>query len=169
MRSPYASKASVGCAAGPGAGATTPGSAEGLTFSFCGVDEEACGVGAFLESSEPTWSFDLYFLRMLSLWYFQNCFEASLPPTRCKTATISACPPQRSEKLTLFSTWMLVLERGQVIHVLIDNDPQILGRVMRCNIAGREGFGHGERVEWSFGETRILCAVVQWKRDTLKM
>jgi hypothetical protein len=33
---------------------------------------------------EPTCSLPLYFLSMPSLWYFQNCFEASLPATRVR-------------------------------------------------------------------------------------
>ena len=37
-----------------------------------------------LESSDPICKEGLYFLRMPSLWYFQNCFDASLPPTRVK-------------------------------------------------------------------------------------
>jgi hypothetical protein len=43
----------------------------------------AAGAATF-ESSEPTFSF-WYFFRMLSLWYFQNCLEASLPATRVRT------------------------------------------------------------------------------------
>jgi hypothetical protein len=42
------------------------------------------GAEAFFVSREPTWSFALYFLRMDSLWYFQNCFEASFPATRVR-------------------------------------------------------------------------------------
>jgi hypothetical protein len=86
MRAPYASSASCSSsmvdAAGPGAGATCPGSAEGITFSFF---FSAGGAATFLESSEPTCSFDLNFLRMDSLWYFQNCLEASLPATLVRT------------------------------------------------------------------------------------
>ena len=88
---PYGSRASASsAAAGPGTGATVPDSADGTTFSFFSAGGGvAGGVGgaaaAFLLSSEPTCNCDLYFLRMLSLWYFQNCFEASLPATLCKT------------------------------------------------------------------------------------
>lgn len=46
----------------------------------------ALGLGSVLglESREPICSEGLYFLRMPSLWYFQNCFDASLPATRVK-------------------------------------------------------------------------------------
>jgi len=62
MRLPKGSRASVvsSDAAGPGAGATKPGSADGTTFSFwsdAGVDGAGSGAGAasaFLESNEPT-------------------------------------------------------------------------------------------------------------------
>jgi hypothetical protein len=41
----------------------------------------AAGGAAFV-SNEPTCNCFWYFFKMLSLWYFQNCFEASLPATR---------------------------------------------------------------------------------------
>lgn len=91
MRSPKGSSASASSAAlGPGAGATVPDSACGTTFFFffsCGggVAGGVGGAAAFLVSNDPTWSLPLYFLRMLSLWYFQNCFEASFPATRWRT------------------------------------------------------------------------------------
>ena len=44
-----------------------------------------------LESSEPTNSFLEYFLRMDSLWYFQNCLEASLPATLVKIFLPPGC------------------------------------------------------------------------------
>jgi len=105
-------------AAGPGIGATKPGSADGLRtlisssffgaffsagvgdaddfaggaaagFFSCAGGGVAGGVGGAapfaFESREPTCSFAWYFFRMLSLWYFQNCFEASLPATRWRT------------------------------------------------------------------------------------
>jgi hypothetical protein len=49
-------------------------------------------------SREPTWSFALYFLRMDSLWYFQNCFEASFPATRVRIFL----PPVCSHSLASF-------------------------------------------------------------------
>ena len=71
-----------------------PGSACGFTFSLASVFSStgggvAGGVGGgasfFLLSKDPTSNWPLYFLSMLSLWYFQNCFEASLPATRWRT------------------------------------------------------------------------------------
>ena len=38
-----------------------------------------------LVSREPTCSCFWYFLRMDSLWYFQNCLVASLPATLVRT------------------------------------------------------------------------------------
>jgi hypothetical protein len=88
MRSPYASKGSDSSIAAPvGCGATAPEFASGLTTSFFSACFSGAAVaggaeGTALLSSEPTCSCFWYFLRMLSLWYFQNCFEASLPATR---------------------------------------------------------------------------------------
>lgn len=80
-------------AAGPGIGATTPDSADGSStlgtslsfFSACfsssggGVAGGVGGVSCFgFESREPTWSFGWYFLRMPSLWYFQNSVQLSV-------------------------------------------------------------------------------------------
>lgn len=65
-----------------------PGTASGLTISFfCGAGGGVAGGvgGAAFVSSDPTCSCFWYFLRMLSLWYFQNCFDASLPATRVRT------------------------------------------------------------------------------------
>lgn len=91
MSAPYASRASCSSvssevtveAAGPGAGATTPDSGEGMTFSAAGGGEG--GAAVFFESRDPTRSLGLNFWRMDSLWYFQNCLEASLPATRVRT------------------------------------------------------------------------------------
>lgn len=131
-------------AAGPGMGATKPGSADGWTTlmssSFLGAffsagvgdddaadDSDAGGVGGasplVLESSEPTWSFALYFLRMLSLWYFQNCFEASFPATLWMTGYgVSTCHSHTMAKLTLLATRVTLLEFGQVVYIIVDND-----------------------------------------------
>lgn len=37
-----------------------------------------------LSATVPTFSFPPYFSRTLSLWYFQNCLDASLPATRLR-------------------------------------------------------------------------------------
>ena len=88
MRSPYVSIGSdMALASFLGIGATVPDSTEGLTTSFFsgGVAGGVGGASCFLLSSDPICRFPLYFLSMPSLWYFQNCFEASLPATLCKT------------------------------------------------------------------------------------
>lgn len=41
-------------------------------------------------------------------------------------------------------TWMLILEFGQVVDVFIHNDPEIIGLVMRGDIALRESLYHLE-------------------------
>lgn len=87
IKSPYASNASSGSASSTGTGTTTPLSACGFTISFFSAGGLAGGVGgaaAFLVSRDPTCSFGLYFLRIPSLWYFQNCLLASLPATRVR-------------------------------------------------------------------------------------
>jgi hypothetical protein len=56
----------------------------GAAFGAGGVAGGVGGVAAFLVLREPTWSLALYFLRMPSLWYFQNCLLASLPATRVR-------------------------------------------------------------------------------------
>lgn len=69
-----------------------PDSACGTTFSAFWAGGDGGGVGACvgaLVSSDPTWSFPLYFLRIPSLWYFQNCLLASLPATLVRTTTVS--------------------------------------------------------------------------------
>ena len=76
---PNGSRASD-CSAGA---ATADDAALGLGVSFLGTATgmgSAAGLG--LVSSDPTWSCFWYFLRMPSLWYFQNCLDASLPATR---------------------------------------------------------------------------------------
>jgi len=117
---------------------------------------EGGGVGSaagFLVSSEPTWSFPLYFLRMPSLWYFQNCWLASLPATRVR---IFLPPRQRRHQLDprvrakgRANTWMFILELGEVVDVLVDDDVEVGGLVMRCDIALGESFGHGEGMKRS--------------------
>lgn len=80
------------CAAEVGAADTVPGSALGTAFSFFGAAAAGFGAGGlafFLESNEPICSCDLYFFRIPSLWYFQNCFDASLPATRWRTVAVS--------------------------------------------------------------------------------
>lgn len=42
-------------------------------------------------STVPTLSRSLYFFNTPSLWYFQNCFEASLPTTRFKIFAPPGC------------------------------------------------------------------------------
>lgn len=38
---------------------------------------------------------------------------------------------------------MLFLKLGQIVDIFINDYPQIVPLVMRCDIALREGFGHG--------------------------
>lgn len=66
-----------------------PDSTDGFKISFSfvcgGGGGDSGGVGGaaacFLLYSDPICNWPLYFLRMPSLWYFQNCLDASLPPT----------------------------------------------------------------------------------------
>jgi hypothetical protein len=43
---------------------------------------------------------------------------------------------------TLLSTRVLFLELGQVVDIVIDNDVQVVGLVVRRNVVGCEGFRH---------------------------
>jgi hypothetical protein len=91
MMSPKESKGSDSSAAADvGWGATTPEFASGFTTSLVSFLASLAAVaggagGAALESSDPTWSCFLYLVKMESLWYFQNCLEASFPATRWRT------------------------------------------------------------------------------------
>lgn len=40
-------------------------------------------------------------------------------------------------------TWVIVLEFGQVVDILINNDPEGVGLVMRRDVACTESLGHG--------------------------
>lgn len=138
---------------GPGAADKVPDSAFGLTASFCGggVAGGVGGAAAFLVFREPTWSDFWYFLRMPSLWYFQNCLEASLPPTRWRIffpPGCSSCIIGQRKELDLHPIACTDLELGQVVDILVDDDPQRVGLVMRLDV------GFGER-------TRHACRSVR--------
>lgn len=81
---------------------------------------------------------------MPSLWYFQNCFEASFPATRWRTWAGQRRHTDRGGfALTLLAARMLVLELGEIVYIVVDDDVQIAGALMRRNVAGREGLRHG--------------------------
>jgi hypothetical protein len=40
----------------------------------------------------------------------------------------------------LLSTWVLVLELGQIVDILVHDDVQVGGLIMRLNVADGEGF-----------------------------
>jgi sulfur carrier protein ThiS len=76
---------------------------------------------------------------MLSLWYFQNCLEASLPATRWRTA--GSQPTNYAYllgTLTLLSSRMIVLKLGQVVDILVDNDVEVVGFVVGGHIGSGE-------------------------------
>lgn len=52
--------------------------------------------------------------------------------------------------LTLLSAWMLLLKLRQVVNVLVDDDPEVILRLVRSNVAAGEGLGHG-------GDARFLA------------
>jgi hypothetical protein len=43
---------------------------------------------------------------------------------------------------TLLPTGMVVLEFGQIIHILVDNNPKIVGLIVRRNVGGRKSLRH---------------------------
>ena len=155
MRSPNGSKVSVSTGAPVGTGTTAPLSACGLTNSFLAAGGVAGGVGGaapFFEPKEPTWSFPLYFLRMPSLWYFQNCFDASLPATRVRIFL----PPVEDSLLDFGPsfgwksgraeegnhTWMLICKGSQIVDIFIHNDIEIIGLIVRRHVRLRKGLRH---------------------------
>lgn len=67
---------------------------------------------------------------------------------------LAACEPVTSVSIPAFfrgprvragHTWVVLLEGCQVIDILIDNDVQVGGLVMRLDVAQGESFRHGER------------------------
>lgn len=163
MRSPKASRGgssspSSSSASSPGATERVPGSATGLTTSLTGSGAGGAA-STFLLSKEPTCSLFLYFFNMLSLWYFQKGLEASLPLNLWRTVDDVregglVCPrfawTYSSFHLSLsvvfnvtvlncMLTWMLLLEGGEVVDVLVYNDVQARsGR----NVSSGESLGH---------------------------
>lgn len=57
-----------------------------------------------LSLTVPIFSLGAYFFSTPSLWYFQNCFEASLPATRLRILAPPGCSSVKSER------WVLVIE-----------------------------------------------------------
>jgi hypothetical protein len=53
-------------------------------------------------------------------------------------------------------TWVLVLEFSQVVNVVVDDDEEIIGLIMRCYIALAECFRHREGIEHG-----IMYGIVQ--------
>jgi hypothetical protein len=47
------------------------------------------------------------------------------------------------ERHTLLPTGMIVLKLGQIVHILVDNDPKVVGLVVRRNVGGRKSLRHG--------------------------
>ena len=145
-----------------GAADTVPDSATGWAISFAGgVGGGVGGVSCFFVSKDPTCSCPLYFLRMPSLWYFQNCFEASFPATLCSTieamrkceGSMGCKRSYSSVRLSSISiatrhitmrhcTWMLILKLRQVINIIIDDDPKIILGLVRRNHVLRKRLRH---------------------------
>jgi hypothetical protein len=68
---------------------------------------------------------------------------------------------------TLLSARVLLLELGQVVDIVIDNDVEVVGLVVRRNVVGCEGFRHvvccgtgGRGVVFENGKVK------EWKRET---
>jgi hypothetical protein len=126
---------------------TAVGASFGAGF---GAGASSLGSGLGLVSREPTWSLAWYFLRMPSLWYFQNCLEASLPATRWRIflppgfgalARRTPAPLENGgarQKLTR----MVILEGRQVIHVAVDSDVEAVRLVVGRHLGGSEDLGH---------------------------
>jgi hypothetical protein len=114
----------------------------------------------------------LYFFRIPSLWYFQNCFEASLPATRwrtvdryehvrhsnatCKTATYSSYhlhnPTISINRIAALGpwsrhTWVVILELGHIVDILVHDDPKAVALVVRRDVSGLESLRHDDADE----------------------
>jgi hypothetical protein len=48
------------------------------------------------------------------------------------------CYNPSTMSLTLLSTRVLILELGQIVHVVVHDDPQVVSLVVRRNVASRE-------------------------------
>lgn len=100
IKSPYGS-----CGEPVAAGVKSEGAAAGVGSAFFSGTDAGAGASTFLVSNEPICSWALYFFKMPSLWYFQNCFEASFPATRWRTRMCQYGGGGYSRiKHTLFST-----------------------------------------------------------------
>ena len=64
---------------------------------------------------------------------------------------------------TLLSARVLLLELGQVVDIVIDNDVEVVGLVMRRNVVGCEGFRHAVCVVEQMVEE--LCWRVERSRN----
>ena len=57
---------------------------------------------------------------------------------------------------TLLSARVLLLELGQVVDIVIDNDVEVVGLVVRRNVVGCEGFRHFALWNsWSWSVSRL--------------
>jgi len=54
----------------------------------------------------------------------------------------------REAALTLLATGMLFLELSQIVDLLVNDDPKVVGLVVRGNVAGGEGLGHVGEMQW---------------------
>lgn len=53
-------------------------------------------------------------------------------------------------------TWVFVLELGQIVHVFVDDDPQVVGLVVRGDVARLEGLRHGGKYGTSNKKRRAM-------------
>lgn len=57
-------------------------------------------------------------------------------------------------------TWMVVLEFGQVVNVFVDDDPKIVGLVVRGHVVLAECLGHGDIAKQTKGQ---ICGMLETK------
>lgn len=67
-----------------------------VSLILCGPPVQHSFYNFAFSSTVPICSFAPYFFNTPSLWYFQNCFVASLPATRFKIFAPPGCSSTKS-------------------------------------------------------------------------
>lgn len=69
-------------------------------------------------------------------------------------------------------TWMVVLEFGQVVNVFVDDNPKIVGLIVRSHVVLAECLGHGNVEKqtkaqiWGVLETRLWGRITWGRGET---
>lgn len=120
-------------------------------------------------STEPSLSFSPYLPRTDLLWNFQKGLEASLPPKRERTLTPPGCSCWKAGRGVRGGRGGRGREEGggrtgEVVDVAVDDDPEVLGGLVLCDLGGGEGLGHfgGDGSEMSEWRKEVVCVRGMW-------